>query len=113
MMCGHHWRKAAIAARVEPIFAEVHDSTKEEWIKMMSLDNFQFDVALNIGIGLAFTEQERRAACIQLLLLPKCLWRTNVFLASLWKVDLHITTQAFLYSSLVVLSGIWIFHQVR
>ena len=46
-------------------------ATEEEWIEMMSLDNFQFDVASNPGIGLAFTEQERRAACFQLLLLPK------------------------------------------
>ena len=53
---------------------------------MMSLDNFQFDVASNPGIGLAFTEQERRAACFQLLLLPKYLRKTNVSLAGLWKV---------------------------
>ena len=53
---------------------------------MMSLDNFQFDVASNPGIGLAFTEQERRAACFQLLLLPKYLRKTNVSLADLWKV---------------------------
>ena len=53
---------------------------------MMSLDNFQFDVVSNPGIGLAFTEQERRAACFQLLLLPKYLRKTNVSLADLWKV---------------------------
>ena len=84
--CGHHRRKAAIAAEIELIFAEVHDGTEEEWIEMMSLDNFQFDVASNPGIGLAFTEQERRAACFQLLLLPKYLRKTNVSLAGLWKV---------------------------
>ena len=84
--CGHHRRKAAIAAEIDLIFAEVHDGTEEDWIEMMSLDNFQFDVASNPGIGLAFTEQERRAACFQLLLLPKYLRKTNVSLASLWKV---------------------------
>ena len=86
MACGHHRRKAALAAEIDLIFAEVHDGTEEEWIEMMSLDNFQFDVASNPGIGLAFTEQERRAACFQLLLLPKYLRKTNVALADLWKV---------------------------
>ena len=86
MACGHHRRKAAIAAEIDLIFAEVHDGTEEEWIEMMSLDNFQFDVASNPGIGLAFTEQERRAACFQLLLLPKYLRKTNVSLAGSWKV---------------------------
>ena len=84
--CGHHRRKAALAAEIDLIFAEVHDGTEEEWIEMMSLDNFQFDVVSNPGIGLAFTEQERRAACFQLLLLPKYLRKTNVSLAGLWKV---------------------------
>ena len=84
--CGHHRRKAAIAAEIDLIHAEVHDGTEEEWIEMMSLDNFQFDVVSNPGIGLAFTEQERRAACFQLLLLPKYLRKTNVSLADLWKV---------------------------
>lgn len=84
--CGHHRRKAALAAEIDLIFAEVHDGTEEDWIEMMSLDNFQFDVASTPGIGLAFTEQERRAACFQLLLLPKYLRKTNVSLADLWKV---------------------------
>ena len=84
--CGHHRRKAAIAAEIDRVFAEVHDGTEEDWIEMMSLDNFQFDVASNPGIGLAFTEQERRAACFQLLLLPKYLRKTNVSLAGSWKV---------------------------
>ncbi|MDE0681642.1 MAG: ParB N-terminal domain-containing protein [Candidatus Poribacteria bacterium] len=87
MACGHHRRKAAIAAGIENIFAEVHDGTEEEWIEMMSLDNFQFDVASNPGIGLAFTEQERRSACTQLLLLPKYLRKTSVSLANSWKVS--------------------------
>lgn len=85
MACRHHRRKAAIAAKIELIFAEVHDSTEEKWIEMMSLDNFKFDVKSNPGIGLAFTEQERLAACFQLL--PKYLRRTNVSLGGLWKVD--------------------------
>ena len=84
--CGHHRRKAAIVADIDMVYAEVHDGTEEDWIEMMSLDNFQFDVASNPGIGLAFTEQERRAACFQLLLLPKYLRKTNVSLAGLWKV---------------------------
>jgi len=85
--CGHHRRKAALAAEIDLIFAEVHDGTEEEWIEMMSLDNFQFDVASNPGIGLAFTEQERRAACFQLLLLPKYLRKTRTSLANAWKVS--------------------------
>ena len=85
--CGHHRRKAAIQAEIDLVFAEVHDGTEEEWIEMMSTDNFQFDVASNPGIGLAFTEQERRAACYQLLLLPKYLRKTNIALSNLWKVS--------------------------
>ena len=54
---------------------------------MMSLDNFQFDVASNPGIGLVFTEQERRAACFQLLLLPKYLRKTSTFLSNARKVS--------------------------
>ena len=84
--CGHHRRKAAIAAEIDLIFAEVHEGTEEDWIELMSTDNFQFDVASNPGIGLAFTEQERRAACQQLLLLPKFLRKTNTALAAEWKV---------------------------
>ena len=84
--CGHHRRKAAIAAEIDLIPAEVHDGTEEEWIEMMQLDNFKFDVASNPGIGLAFTEQERRTACFQFLLLPKYLRKTNVALANAWKV---------------------------
>ena len=63
------------------VLCEVHDGTEEEWIEMMATDNFKFDVAKNPGIGLAFTETERRAACRQLLLLPKYLEQTNVSLA--------------------------------
>ena len=87
MACGHHRRKAAIEAEIDRIWAEVHDGTEEEWIEMMSLDNFKFDVKSNPGIGLAFTEQERRAACTQLLLLPKYLRKTSTSLAGLWKVS--------------------------
>ena len=87
MACGHHRRKAAIDAEIDLIFAEVHDGTEEDWIEMMSTDNFQFDVASNPGIGLAFTEAERRAACQQLLLLPKYLKKTNTTLSAEWKVS--------------------------
>ena len=85
--CGHHRRKAAIQAEIPLVFAEVHDGTEEDWIEMMSTDNFQFDVASKPGIGKAFTEQERRAACHQLLLLPKYLCKTNTSLSNLWKVS--------------------------
>ena len=85
--CGHHRRKAAIAAEIDKIWAEVHDGTEEEWIEMMSIDNFKFDVKSNPGIGLAFTEKERRAACTQLLLLPKYLRKTSTSLSGLWKVS--------------------------
>ena len=87
MACGHHRRKAAIKADIHLILAEVHEGTEEDWIEMMSTDNFQFDVVSNPGIGLAFTESERRAACQQLLLLPKYLRKTNTTLAAEWKVS--------------------------
>ena len=87
MACGHHRRKGAIKAEIEMVLCEVHDGREEEWIEMMATDNFQFDVASNPGIGLAFTETERRAACRQLLLLPKYLEQTNVSLAGTWNVS--------------------------
>lgn len=83
--CGHHRRKAAIQAKIDLVFCEVHDGSEEDWIEKMSLDNFQFD-ATKPGMGLAFTETERRAACYQLLLLPKYLQRTNTSLSDEWNV---------------------------
>ena len=71
MACGHHRRKGAIKAEIEMVLCEVHDGREEEWIEMMATDNFKFDVAKNPGIGLAFTETERRAACRQLLAVAK------------------------------------------
>ena len=85
LACGHHRREAAILAGIGTVFCEVHTGTEDAWIEMMSTDNFKFDVSKG-GIGKAFTEIERRAACRQLLLLPKFLERTNVFLASEWNL---------------------------
>ena len=85
LACGHHRREAAILAGIGTVFCEVHTGTEDDWIEMMSTDNFKFDVSKG-GIGKAFTEIERRAACRQLLLLPKFLERTNVFLANEWNL---------------------------
>ena len=85
--CGHPRRKAAIAAGIPLVFVEVHYGTEEDWIELMSTDNFQFDVVKNSNIGLAFTESERRAACQQLLLLPKYMKKTNTALAGEWNVS--------------------------
>lgn len=85
LACGHHRRKAAIEAGIGTVFCEIMDGGEDDWIETMSTDNFQFD-ASNPGIGLAFTETERRAACRQLLLIPKYLERTNVSLGNEWNV---------------------------
>ena len=85
LACGHHRRKAAIEAGIGTVFCEVMDGGEDDWIETMSTDNFKFD-ASNPGIGLAFTETERRAACRQLLLIPKYLERTNVSLGNEWNV---------------------------
>ena len=86
MACGHHRRKGAIQAKIEQVLCEVHEGTEEEWIEMMAMDNFKFDVVKNPGVGLAFTATERRAACRQMLLLPKYMEQTNVALSKLWNV---------------------------
>ena len=86
LACGHHRRKAAIEAGIGTVFCEVLDGGEDDWIETMSTDNFKYDVASNPGIGLAFTETERRAACRQLLLIPKFLERTNVSLGNEWNV---------------------------
>jgi hypothetical protein len=85
LACGHHRRKAAIKANIETVFCEVHSGDEDAWIEIMSTDNFQFDVSQG-GVGKAFTEVERRAACRQLLLLPKYLQMTNVALGAQWNV---------------------------
>lgn len=86
LACGHHRRKAAIEAGIATVFCEIIDGGEDDWIETMSTDNFKYDVATNPGIGLAFTETERRAACRQLLLIPKYLERTNVSLGNEWNV---------------------------
>jgi len=86
LACGHHRRKAAIEAGIGTVFCEIMDGGEDDWIETMAMDNFQFDVATNPGIGLAFTETERRKACRQFLLLPKYLERTNVSLGNEWGV---------------------------
>lgn len=85
LACGHHRRKAAVAANLDIVFCEVHEGSEEDWIEKMSMDNFKFD-ASEPGVGLAFTASERKKACIHMLLLPKFLEQTNVALANLWKV---------------------------
>ena len=84
--CGHHRRKAAIDAKIDLVFCEVLDGNEEDWIETMSKDNFQYDTA-NPGVGLAFTETERRKACYQMLTLPKYLERTNASLSNEWNVS--------------------------
>lgn len=82
--CGHHRHAAALQACIAQVFVEIHDGTEEDWIETMAMDNFRFDVAENPEIGMAFTQKEKRAACTQLLLLPKFLKKTNTVLADLW-----------------------------
>ena len=82
--CGVHRTFAAQKAELGKIFATVHDGGEEAWVEMMHSDNFQFDPATNRDIGQPFTPKERRAACTQLLLLPKYMEQTNTALAELW-----------------------------
>ena len=82
--CGHHRHAAALQAGIAQVLVEIHDGTEEDWIETMAMDNFRFDVAENPEIGMAFTQKEKRAACTQLLLLPKFLKKTNTTLADLW-----------------------------
>lgn len=82
--CGVHRTFAAQKAKLDKIFANIHDGGEEAWVEMMHSDNFQFDPATNRDIGQPFTPKERRAACTQLLLLPKYMEQTNTALAELW-----------------------------
>lgn len=85
--CGVHRTFAAQKAELDKIFANIHDGGEEAWVEMMHSDNFQFDPATNRDIGQPFTPKERRAACTQLLLLPKYMEQTNTALAELWKTS--------------------------
>lgn len=85
--CGAHRTHAALLAELEQVFCIIHDGNEEDWIERMSLDNFQFDVAENSALGQPFTQKEKRAACTQLLFLPKYLKLTNTALAELWHVQ--------------------------
>lgn len=82
--CGHHRHAAALQAGISQVLVEIHEGTEEDWIETMAMDNFRFDVAENPEIGMAFTQKEKRAACTQLLLLPKFLKKTDTALADLW-----------------------------
>ena len=85
--CGVHRTFAAQKAEIEKIFATIHDGGEEAWVEMMHSDNFQFDPATNRDIGQPFTPKERRAACSQLLLLPKYLEQTNTALSEAWNTS--------------------------
>ena len=85
--CGVHRTHAALKANLETVLIQVHEGGEEAFIETMSLDNFKFDVATNSEIGQAFTQKEKRAACIQLLLLPKYLKKTNTALAAEWNAS--------------------------
>ena len=84
--CGAHRTKAAIAANLEAVLVHIHDEKEEAFTERMHLDNFQFDPAVNSGIGQAFTNKEKRAAVHQLLLLPKFFEMTNVALEKQWRI---------------------------
>lgn len=85
--CGAHRTLAAMEAKIPEVLAIIHDGSEEDWIETMSLDNFKFDVVANSSLGQTFTQKEKRAACYQLLLLPKYLKMTNVALADAWNVQ--------------------------
>ena len=85
--CGVHRTFAAQKAELDKIFATVHDGGEEAWVEMMHSDNFQFDPGTNRDIGQPFTPKERRAACTQLLLLPKYMEQTNTALAETWNTS--------------------------
>ena len=85
--CGAHRTHAALLAEIDEVLCVIHNGDEEDWIEKMSLDNFQFDVAANSSIGQTFTKKEKRAACTQLLLLPKYLKMTNTALAESWNTS--------------------------
>ena len=85
--CGAHRTIAAMSAELDEVLCIIHDGGEEDWIETMSLDNFKFDVAADVSIGQSFTQKEKRAACTQLLLLPKYLEMTNTALAEAWKTS--------------------------
>ena len=82
--CGAHRTRAALKAKISEVLIVIHQGGEEDWIETMSLDNFKFDVAADSSIGQTFSQKEKRAACIQLLLLPKYLKMTNTALADAW-----------------------------
>ena len=82
--CGAHRTLAALKADIDAVLVVIYDGGEEDWIERMSLDNFKFDVVKDASIGQAFSQKEKRAACTQLLLLPKYLKMTNTALAESW-----------------------------
>ena len=85
--CGNHRTLAAQQVLLLQVLVNVHAGDYEVLIEMMSLDNFKFDPASNPGIGKAFTQKEKRAACTQLLLLPKYFKKTNTALSEDWNTS--------------------------
>ena len=85
--CGVHRTLASQSAELDKVFVNIHEGGEEAWIEMMHTDNFQFDPAENRHIGQPFTPKERRAACTQLLMLPKYLELTNTALTELWNTS--------------------------
>ena len=84
--CGAHRTFSAINAKLEKVLVHIHDGREEDFIELMHLDNFQFDPAVNTGIGQPFTNKEKRSAVTQLLLLPKFFEQTNAALNELWNI---------------------------
>ena len=84
--CGAHRTHAAIKAKLEKVLVHIYDEREEAFIERMHLDNFQFDPAINSSIGQPFTNKEKRAACTQLLLLPKYFEMTNAALHEAWRI---------------------------
>ena len=84
--CGAHRTLAAVNAKLDRVLVHIHKGREEDFIEMMHLDNFQFDPAINSGIGQPFTQKEKRAAVTQLLLLPKFFEQTNAALVERWRI---------------------------
>ena len=85
--CGAHRTIAAMSAELDEVLCIIHDGGEEDWIETMSLDNFKFDVAADASIGQTFTQKEKRAACLQLLLLPRYMEKTNTALVKEWNTS--------------------------
>ena len=84
--CGAHRTTAAVQAELGKVLVNIHNGKEEAFVEMMHFDNFKFDPTVNSGVGQPFTQKEKRAAVMQLLLLPKFLKRTDTSLEEEFRI---------------------------